>query len=160
MLKKITLLQTTLFLILLGIPQLSMAQWEQLNGPQGGFTDDIVSVDNALFVAAGPGGVFKSQNQGETWSSANNGIPVSENVNNLTEDNGILYVTVTRRGIFKSIDNGENWTQISNGIANTTFRALLVDGNQIYAGNANGGITFSSNGGETWTFVEENISGI
>ena len=164
MLKRTTLFRLTLFSLLFVLffsaPQCVMGQWSELNGPSGGGTGDIVSLNNALFVATGPGGVFKSQNQGATWSPVNNGIPVNENIGNLTEDNGALYVTVTRRGIFKSVDSGENWIQISNGIANTTFGALLVDGNQIYAGNNSGGITFSSNGGDTWTLVEENIEGI
>ena len=139
---------------------LLMGQWNQTNGPQGGNTYDIVSVDNVLFVQAIPGGVFASLDEGITWSPANNGIPENEIVFRLTEDNGVLYAAVSRRGIYKSVDKGESWLPINNGIESGSFYSLRADGNQIYAGNANGGIYISSNGGDTWNYVGENIDGI
>ena len=128
-------------------------QWSQTNGPDGGFFSEIIETNSALFLNTGSGGVYKSVNNGGSWSPSNSGIPFNTTIYSLIEDNGILYISVDRNGVYTSIDSGINWVPINTGIETETFYSLLVDGNNIYAGNANGGITYSNNGGQNWSFI-------
>jgi len=67
-------------LILLGIlfpclPSISLAQWVQTKGPEGGIVSCLVSNGKMLFAgSAGGGGVFRSTNNGVSWTRVNSGL--------------------------------------------------------------------------------------
>ena len=67
-----------LLIIMLG-NQIGNTQWMQTNGPAaGGFVRDIISDENYLYAGSSGGGVYRSGDQGESWTRVNNGL------NNLT----------------------------------------------------------------------------
>ena len=147
--QKFLLLSSFIFCFLKGF-----SQWTQTNGPEGGYCREIIEMEDLLIISAGNGGVYASTDDGFSWQSRSSGIPKNYSVHTLIENNGVLYASVVSRGIFKSTDKGLNWTPINTGIEYQTFYSLLVDGNNIYAGNANGGITYSNDGGESWIQAE------
>ncbi|MDD3638388.1 MAG: hypothetical protein PHN50_12410, partial [Bacteroidales bacterium] len=49
------------------------AQWVPANGPYGGTTNCIVANDTDAF-AGTYGGVFRSTDNGESWTAVNNGL--------------------------------------------------------------------------------------
>jgi photosystem II stability/assembly factor-like uncharacterized protein len=52
-------------------------------------------------------------------------------------------------GVFRSTDNGTNWTAINNGLTSRYVNALLVTGNNLFAGT-NSGVFLSTDNGSNW----------
>jgi photosystem II stability/assembly factor-like uncharacterized protein len=136
----------TLLLVLFSIS--SQAQWTQTKGPLGGDVSDIISTPGFIFLNSGPAGIFRSADNGLTWSPANNGLPDYPHCYALKSYGSTLYASIYMNGIYSSADNGLTWTAINNGIENKTFYTLFVDGNDIYVGSE--GFFYSSNNGSSW----------
>lgn len=137
---------------------LSFSQWTQTNGPEGGYTDEIVQVGNDLFVTANNAGIYKSTDIGDSWFPVNSGLPDNAQSLALFEYGSEIYASIGGNGIYKSVDAGNNWVALNNGIENETFYSLYVEGVNIFAGNANGGISYSNDGGLSWTYSGDGIS--
>ncbi|MEX0273563.1 MAG: BspA family leucine-rich repeat surface protein, partial [Flavobacteriaceae bacterium] len=151
---------TLLFSILLCSCFVGFGQWAQTEGPEGGSLGEIVELNGSLFVAANESGIYKSSDNGANWFSVNNGLPTGAQILDLHTDNNTVYASVGRNGLYKSENEGESWMAINSGIATETFYAIYANGNNIYGGNENGGITYSNNGGQSYSYVGEAISGI
>ncbi|MEO9893799.1 BspA family leucine-rich repeat surface protein [Aurantibacter sp.] len=150
-------LLSTLFLL---FSIFGFSQWTQTHGPEGGNLNEIVKVGDDLVLNANSGGIYRSTDNGNSWTVSNSGIPVGASIYKLIEDSGVLYISVAQKGIYKSTDAGVNWIAINSGIEYQSFYSLHANGSTIYAGNANGGISYSNNGGQSWIFVGDNVSGI
>jgi len=61
-------------LVLILFIQDAKSQWEQTNGPEGGYILDLINTNNQIFACASRAGVFKSTNNGAAWTKVNNGI--------------------------------------------------------------------------------------
>ena len=111
---------------------------------------------NTTFIFAGTSqGVFRSTDNGMTWSSAGTVSAAqlsTKTVRTLVALGSILFAAVPNEGIFRSQDNGATWSvvDIVPGNAEKTFRVLSVYGSTIYAGSSEGNLYQSTNG-TTWT---------
>ena len=152
--RKFLLLSTLLI-----ISQLS-SQWTQTDGPYGGDAGEIVMVGSDFVLSTGNGGIYRSTNNGNSWQLSNNGLPTDRGVSVLDEENGFLYAAVFERGIYKSTDGGQNWFPINSGDTDGAYYAMAVSGTQIFAGDANGGITYSLNDGNNWTSATGVVSSL
>jgi len=103
-------------------------------------------------------GIFRSGDNGDTWSAANSGLT---NFENLTEwclfvhTDGKLYAgggaSGQEGGIFFSIDKGSNWTRINGDITNTNISNIAVNSaGQIFVTTFGGGGFRSDNDGKNW----------
>lgn len=132
-------------------------QWFPTNGPGGGPVYDIQKFGNRLFLASGDGdlgavfygGVFTSDDNGQTWVLRHQGFQNCR-VTSLLQYNNKIYAGTTA-GIFISSDNGNTWTVSSAGLLNGTVKCLAVKDNVLYAGNDGAGLHKSTDEGLTWT---------
>ena len=137
-----------------------VAQWTQSNGPYGGNAQELIWLEPTLLVSVGNGGIYASDDLGERWIAANNGLPENASIWDLKSNEGKLYASVYGDGLYISLDTGTTWSPINTGIENMTFYNIGVDASDIYAGNANGGIYHSADGGETWVNKSSGIEDI
>jgi photosystem II stability/assembly factor-like uncharacterized protein len=128
-------------------------QWTS-NGPYGGLVSVLVRDPKtpANLYAAGFSGIYKSSNNGATWSAASSGI------NDLSVDTiaidpitpTTLYAGSIEGGpIVKSVDGAQHWTPLSI----TLVVAIAIDPKTpttIYASQSQGGLFKSTDGGATW----------
>lgn len=130
-------------------------QWNSI-GPEGGwiFTVIIDPKDSSFVFAAGPFGIFKSDDGGASWSMANKGLyrsGISAFVID-TQTPSTLYAA-TDEGVFRSNNSGDKWEIIgSNNVRLKHVDALAVDPNNssiLYAASAFG-LLKSENGGKDW----------
>jgi photosystem II stability/assembly factor-like uncharacterized protein len=100
-------------------------------------------------------GLFKSDNEGDTWSRIGRAL-TDQYISGLLIDPirpAVLYVG-GRSGIHKSPDGGQTWRSVNQGLQTLNIRSLAMsprDPTTLYAGTNGSGLYRSTNGGETWT---------
>jgi photosystem II stability/assembly factor-like uncharacterized protein len=118
-----------------------------------------------LYASAYPGGVFKTTDGGQRWSSTSFGLPrlaVTDPSQQAPYTLAIapsagetMYVGTFGRGVFRSDDAGRSWRPVAgqNGEQpNREVHDLVVhptDPNTVYAATENG-LWHTSDGGQTW----------
>ncbi|HEX5111278.1 MAG TPA: T9SS type A sorting domain-containing protein [Saprospiraceae bacterium] len=142
----------------------------------GRVTDIEISADQPqlLFVGTASGGIFRSDNWGETWT------PIFDDALSLSigdmaiapSDQQIIYagtgepnagggsVAYDGNGVYKSIDHGDTWTHVGLDSIGSTGRIVIhpTDPNICYVGamgflfenNPDRGVFKTQNGGQTW----------
>ena len=108
-----------------------------------GLTDTTVTsvavLTSNLFAGTWGGGVFRSTDNGESWSSANNGL-MGTFVYALVDSGTNLFAGTNDRGVFRSSNNGTSWTQVNSGLSDSTVMSLAVSGTNLFAGTWGGGV--------------------
>jgi len=106
-------------------------------------------------------GVFKTENAGVSWSTANVGLTnlfVPALVVNPTTP-ATLYAGTVGGGVFRTTNGGGTWAAVNNGLTNLDVTALAIvpaTPTTIYAGTHDG-MFKSVNGGESWTAVNTGL---
>lgn len=109
----------------------------------------LAGVDNST---GGQKGIFRSTNEGSTWTKTHTGAGLC-----FFDDGSAIYAGVDQQGIFKSNNSGQTWTAANGGIpTDPALRrpsAFARAGNHIIASFYSGGIYLSSNQGASWSQV-------
>ncbi len=108
----------------------------------------LVASGPEIVVGAYGTGVFRSPDNGTSWSAANSGL-TSLSVQALAY-NGTLMLTGTTAGVFRSTNRGASWTSTNLTISTLS---LVIAGNIQLAGTTMGRIYRSSDFGATWVQV-------
>ena len=100
--------------------QMSIAQWTQTAGPEGGTVNVLLLQGAALFAGTGDNatngdGIYRSTDGGAHWGAANNGIAVNTTVVSMQSFNGGLLAGTTH-GIYRTTDSGAHWSTLGPGI--------------------------------------------
>lgn len=158
-------------------PLLKNFRWRSI-GPasMGGRIDDIAVVESNTFtyyIGLATGGVWKTTNNGTTWTPLFDNYPTSS-VGDLAvsqSDPNILWVGTGENnnrqsssfgdGIYKSTDAGKTFTNMGLRDSQTISRIVIdpKDNNTVYAAvlghlfgaNAERGLYKTTDGGKTWT---------
>jgi photosystem II stability/assembly factor-like uncharacterized protein len=72
--------------------------------------------------------IYRTTDDGKTWTEIVRGIPNDENVNAVREDpqrRGLLFAG-TERGVYVSFDDGDNWQSLRLNLPATSVRDLIV----------------------------------
>jgi photosystem II stability/assembly factor-like uncharacterized protein len=98
-----------------------------------------------IYLATVPGGVFRSTDNGQTWSQIAAGMDPNEPIYELLPDPshpGVWYASSGLSGVFYSTDGGMMWQRLSNGLTNLNVRGLALsqDGSVLYAGTIGSGV--------------------
>lgn len=118
---------------------------------------------NTVFVGAPAGGVWKTTDNGLTWTQYLTGftrLGVSSIVIHPTNPNTIYVATGDRDGgdvpgygVWRSTDGGLNWAARNTGMGNRTINELAMDPNNsniMIAASSNGRIYRTTDGGANW----------
>lgn len=132
------------------------AQWVQTNCPFGENINSLAFSGTELFAGTWGGGVFLSNNNGESWTAVNNGL-TNLYVEALTASGNNIFAGTWGGGIFLSTNSGSSWTAVNNGLASSKYiHCFTVAGTKVFTGthffSSGGGIYFSTNNGTNWIY--------
>lgn len=126
--------------------------------------NQIIVKDSQLFVATLGGRVFRSSD----WTASPQGLEQAIwtiNTISLHPKTGWIFAGTAGTGVYYSQDNAQSWKKPLNiNLTNQTITALAIDRHgRIFAGTAgvftqDSGIFYSTNNGDTWTFVQLSIA--
>jgi photosystem II stability/assembly factor-like uncharacterized protein len=108
--------------------------------------------------------VYKSTNDGESWTKASTGLNAS--VGSLIIDPttpNTLYAGTGSSGIYKSTNGGENWTEANTGLSSFVVSDLAINPSTtttLYAAVGIYGVYKSTNGGGNWNLANNGLPAI
>ena len=138
------------------------AQWVQTNGPYGGFVECFATNGSTILaglavgntVSGSEGGIYRSNDNGSSWTPADSGIPANPVVYSLAYIGSELFAGVNT-AIYRSTDNGTSWTTLNPGWTdNTHVYAIASIGGKIFAGTQTHGLFSSTDNGNTWNAAD------
>jgi hypothetical protein len=129
------------------------------NGNGNGSTNGASGV---WFVATEKG-VYRSNNDGRSWSLVNIDRTADNNeVRGITTDGNTIIVNLWKEGLWRSTNNGNSWTKLSIAGETALCRAVHVhpttNSTVWLAGSVSGNIWRSVNAGASWTQVYQGTS--
>ena len=145
-------LLTTLFFVMAGTV---FGQWQQLNGPSGGYIRSII-FDGQTLYAASSGGVLVSGDQGSSWTFRNNGL-LSSDTKSFTQLGDYVFVS-TDENVFRTNDNGMTWEPAGTELEGKYIKNLTEINNVLFAATYLRGIYASADSGNTWTAVNNGFT--
>jgi hypothetical protein len=140
----------------------SVAQWIRTSSIETmglGVRALIASPDGASLFSATAKGVFRSTDNGTTWTAADSGL-TNKSAHCLlfaTDGAGVTNLFVGIGGnVSRSTDYGTTWTPSNAGLGVYTVYALAMRGTQIIAVGY-GGASLSTDIGRSWTDIESGL---
>jgi photosystem II stability/assembly factor-like uncharacterized protein/sporulation protein YlmC with PRC-barrel domain len=104
------------------------------------------SVNDYVFAATDQG-IFRSSNDGRSWTETGFGLDPSSMTGMTSSYHGLVVAADDNKDVYVSQDSGVTWT--ASGL-NASAAASFADGS-IIIGLSNGGFALSTNHGMTWT---------
>ena len=142
---------TVIFLVLLSFFSAS-AQWKQCHsGEYGVYGECFGSLGSTLFLAARHAGVFKSTDNGDTWSPTSLSF-TSATVQSFTTIGSIIFASTDNEEVFRSTDSGTTWVNVSKGLNNLYNVVLGTNGSALFAGGYKG-FYRSTDNGDNWAKI-------
>ncbi len=142
-----------------------------LFGPHVDQTIDVLVADPRfahIHYAGTRYGVFRSHDQGATWSARREGlgdldvfdlvVDSADSYSRRPEEEATLIVATNGSGIFRSETSGRSWQRVRRGPGDPVVRTLAIDpadSDFVYAGTRSRGIFRSVDGGRTWRPSDE-----
>jgi photosystem II stability/assembly factor-like uncharacterized protein len=149
--------------LLCTLPHVSSGQWQPYNANSSGVqaVRSITTQGTAIYLASFPLGVYKSTNDGASWTAVNTGLPNTSGLIFIESvgSNATHVFAGTQSGVYRSSNGGSTWT-LANGtltananvFANKFFNfggvTFVVMSGMISNG---GGVYSTINNGDTWS---------
>jgi len=102
----------------------------------------IAPLSPNIVYAGGAGGVFKSTNDGLSWTVLNTGFQNVCSIIVHPKSRLVIYAATENDGVFISSDGGETWESLSDGLLTLNMNCLEFDleNRYLYAGSKDKGI--------------------
>ena len=139
--------------------------WTQTNGPYGGTITALhATPERTLFAGAQEVGIFRSTNDGESWTPVNEGLRVYPDrilptVLAFVQKGNTLYAG-TNGDLFYSTNGGDSWQQLTHLQDELGVSGIAFIGDTIYIGRSTEeSVFFSNNNGKSWTQIDSGLTG-
>jgi len=117
--------------------------------------ESLSSAGNNIFAGTALGGVFHSTDQGNSWTSASDGLWAST-VPSLVSVGPNTFAGTSGGGIFLTSDSGSTWNATNQGLNSLYVWALLANGGNLFAGTDSGAF-ISTNNGASWSAINAGL---
>lgn len=145
----------TSFLLALGIITNASAQWQPTQGPYGGYIMSMTHTGAEVYAGTYTHGIYRSANNGDTWTAMNDGLPVNTTVNAIAISSSGLSIG-TYAGVYRSGTLDTSWGPLNNGLGTTSVLALVAKESSLFA--ATGDQVFRSlDDGASWQAINNGL---
>ena len=136
-------------------------QWNH-TGPEGGEVRALCVSGTNLFAAAWSGGIYRSTNNGTSWTAVNNGLTeINLNVSALFADGTNIFAGTWGNGVFLSTNYGDSWVEVnSSSTASTAVHAFIRSGTSLFMGSQGGGVHRTTDNGASWEQMNNGLLGL
>jgi len=122
--------------------------WQPTNSEVDYPIYEFVSQQDNLYAAFYGAGVFKTSDEGETWTACHNGL-TNFLARDLVTSGDNLFLGTNKGGVFKSLDEGQSWQSVNDDVLHKNIWSLLAAENRLFAGTGRG-LFFSDDEGGSW----------
>ncbi len=135
--------------------------WQRLNGISAANYIQSLAIhptDGTLYAGTpNGGGVFKSSNDGESWTMISNGLPINQSISAIAvASNGSLFCASDK--LYQSTDNGGTWSSLPNSPEAPSTITIASNGNlYVGTGSLKSGVHRSNDGGTSWTQISNGL---
>jgi photosystem II stability/assembly factor-like uncharacterized protein len=96
-------------------------------------------------------GVYRSTDQGETWSEVNNGLTNTLVLALIINSDQHLFAGTYFGGVFRSTDNGDTWEPVNDGLTESFVPKLVLDSAGHLFAATDAGVFRSTDNGDSWS---------
>jgi photosystem II stability/assembly factor-like uncharacterized protein len=123
-------------------------QWVQTNGPCGGSFETVTINDSLLYTNVFGRGVFRTADQGKSWTAMNDGL-IKRDIFALVSLGNELFAGTEYNGIFIYSGSSGRWSPFESKSGNTYNKIfnMEVRGNEIWAATDDGLLKLYKNNG-------------
>ena len=127
-------------------------QWQKVNALGDRNISCLEVSGSTIFVGTNGSGIFRSSDNGTTWTVANTGLGTNLNVSGMAANSSNIFA-IARGNLLTSVDLGNSW--VGAGTA-TTITAVIAHRDWVYV-ISGGDILRTANNGATWQNVSNNL---
>lgn len=126
--------------------------WRQADGPYGGtVVTSLVPFENGAVLAATPGGVYRSDDEGLNWLPYSEALPAFELRAMLRLTDGSVLAATFGDGVFRRGEGMGSW--LFTGLRGTLTQCLAEDSTGVIYAGTTGGLMRSLDNGLNWKMV-------
>lgn len=115
------------------------------------------SVGTTLFLTTTLNGVYRSTDNGQTWTQAISGLPQNPTIRALLALSNRILVG-TNNGVYVSTNAGQSWSLSNQGIpAETAILSFTIGASNSIIVGTNRGAYRSTDNGQTWTEINNGL---
>lgn len=112
----------------------------------------IHSIGRHVIAGTQGGGIFRLSSDENFWIVSQNSPNYSEMIRS---SSGVTFATSDESGILKSLDSGATW--VNSGLSRQGTYNILLVGSHVFAGSIQSGVHYSSDTGNNWRQINENL---
>ena len=139
------------------------ATWKSTGGPEGGTISAMIAVDSVLLLGTSPGGIYRSTNNGESWSLVGRETR-ARYITGFARLGTILVAGSLAGGFEKyalsfSEDSGKTWYENPNQWGLMGVEKLTACNTSLFVKVQQGGLFRSDDTAKTWVYLEDRVPG-
>lgn len=118
----------------------------------------VLASNGTVLCSPGGAGIFKSIDNGSTWSMSNSGFNVPE-VRSIAVTGDSAFVIVPGLGVLRTFDRGATWQNDINGMVDTRFFSIAASNDVVFVGTRTV-VSVSLDAGKTWATCTNAPNGV
>jgi hypothetical protein len=121
------------------------AQWSQTTAPTNQKVLCMVSTGSNVFAGFAGSGVYRSSDNGNSWTDLSEELPSDITINTLLASGSNLFAGTYGYGVYVTGNNGSTWDSVINGLPSAvSITTIVASGSYLFAGTDGYGVYVSS----------------
>lgn len=115
-----------------------------------------LNVSGSAVIACSVDGLYRSTNNGASWSGSNGGI-LGNDILSIVSNGSVAFAASARNGVYTSTNFGTTWNRSNNGLTSWDINAATVSGSSVFVSASYEHVFRSDNNGASWISASSGI---